>query len=81
VNANAVDTQPILLGYKGNSEIDAGFYYCPYELLISTGVVIHPQTFDPVISFMTRYGTLTVDPENYYTKIDLVDSTTTIDSI
>ncbi len=47
----------ILVGYKGgNDEQDAGYFYCPYIPLMSTGVMINPQTGQPVMSLMTRYG-------------------------
>ena len=58
VNAYAGDTTPVLIGYKGQGEIDAAAYYCPYVPLTSSGVVIDPNTFEPVVSFMTRYGYL-----------------------
>lgn len=47
----------ILVGYKGgNGETDAGYFYCPYIPLMSSGVVVNPVTFQPVVSLMTRYG-------------------------
>ena len=46
----------VLVGYKGGSESDAAAFYCPYIPLISSGVVLDPATFEPVVSFMTRYG-------------------------
>ena len=46
----------ILVGYKGSSESDAAAFYCPYIPLMSSGVVLDPSTFEPVVSFMTRYG-------------------------
>lgn len=50
-------SDPILVGFKGgNGETDTGYFYCPYVPLMSSGVVINPQTFQPVISLMTRYG-------------------------
>lgn len=58
VNQYAQDDTPVLVGYKGQGEIDAAAYYCPYVPLTSSGVVIDPQTFEPVVSFMTRYGYL-----------------------
>ncbi len=42
---------------KGKSELDAGYFYCPYVLILSSGVVVNPVTFQPIISLMTRYGT------------------------
>jgi hypothetical protein len=55
VNQYASDGTSVLVGYKGN-DIDAAAFYCPYVPLTSSGVVIDPQTFEPVVSFMTRYG-------------------------
>jgi len=46
----------VLIGYKGSSESDAAAFYCPYIPLMSSGVVLDPATFEPVVSFMTRYG-------------------------
>jgi hypothetical protein len=56
VNTYANDAAPVLLGYKGSGEIDAAAFYCPYVPLMSSGVVVDPQSFEPVVSFMTRYG-------------------------
>ncbi len=56
VNTYAVDNAPVLIGYKGSSESDAAAFYCPYIPLMSSGVVLDPATFEPVVSFMTRYG-------------------------
>jgi hypothetical protein len=56
VDSYASDTQPVLVGYKGSSEADAAAFYCPYIPLMSSGVVLDPTTFEPVVSFMTRYG-------------------------
>jgi len=52
----AADSTPVLVGYKGASETDAAAFYCPYIPLMSSGVVLDPSTFEPVVSFMTRYG-------------------------
>ena len=46
----------ILMGYKGSTETDAAAFYCPYVPLMSSGVVMDPATFEPVVSFMSRYG-------------------------
>jgi len=56
VNSYASDASDILIGYKGSSEADAAAFYCPYVPLMSSGVVLDPSTFEPVVSFMTRYG-------------------------
>lgn len=56
VDSYANDNTPVLVGYKGSSEADAPAFYCPYIPLMSSGVVLDPTTFEPVVSFMTRYG-------------------------
>ena len=55
VNTYAADDD-VLVGYKGTSESDAAAFYCPYIPLMSSGVVLDPSTFEPTVSFMTRYG-------------------------
>jgi hypothetical protein len=70
----------ILVGYKGgNGETDTGYFYCPYIPLMSSGVVINPITFQPVVSMMTRYGktaftqtqTSLGNSADYYGKINV----------
>ena len=56
VDTYASDSTDVLVGYKGSSESDAAAFYCPYIPLMSSGVVLDPSTFEPVVSFMTRYG-------------------------
>lgn len=74
----------ILVGYKGgNGETDAGYFYCPYIPLMSSGVIVNPVTFQPVVSMMTRYGkTAFVNPNSslgnsadYYGKVNVTDLT------
>ena len=56
VDQYAADNAPVLVGYKGDGEIDAAAFYCPYIPLMSSGTVLDPSTFEPTVSFMTRYG-------------------------
>ena len=56
VDSYAADSTSVLVGYKGSSESDAAAFYCPYIPLMSSGVVLDPTSFEPVVSFMTRYG-------------------------
>ncbi len=81
-STNPAGSDTILVGYKGgNNETDAGYFYCPYIPLMSSGVVVNPVTFQPVVSLMTRYGKLAMTDSNlslgnsadYYGKI-LVDN-------
>ena len=56
VNSYLSSSSPVLIGYKGAGEVDAAAFYCPYIPLMSSGVIVDPSTFEPVVSFMTRYG-------------------------
>lgn len=58
VDTYAATTAPVLIGYKGSGELDAAAYYCPYVPLTSSGIVTNPDTFQPTVSFITRYGFL-----------------------
>lgn len=61
-------TDKILIGYKGgNGETDAGYFYAPYVPVMSSGVIVNPVTFQPVMSLMTRYG-----------KVAFTDTTTSL---
>ena len=54
--SDSSDNNQVLVGYKGSSEADAAAFYCPYIPLMSSGVVLDPATFEPVVGFLTRYG-------------------------
>jgi len=57
VDTYASDDEMVLIGYKG-SDVDAAAFYCPYIPLMSTGIVMDPNTGEHVTSFLTRYGYL-----------------------
>jgi hypothetical protein len=68
----------LLIGYKGgNGEQDAGYFYCPYIPLMSTGVIMNPTTYQPSMSLMTRYAktsftnsaTSLANSSDYYGKV------------
>lgn len=70
--------EDILIGYKGgSSELDSGYFYCPYIPLMSTGVVMDANTFMPAVSLMTRYAKATFtnastslgNSADYYSRI------------
>jgi hypothetical protein len=79
VDQYANDSTPILVGYKGDGEIDAAAFYCPYIPLMSSGTVLDPATFEPTVSFMTRYGYVELQNQasslgnaaDYLSKIDV----------
>lgn len=62
----------ILLGFKGNSVLDAGYFYAPYIPLLSTPTVLDPNSFTPNKGIMTRYGKkLIEDGGLYYATISV----------
>ena len=79
VDQYASDSAPLLVGYKGDGEIDAAAFYCPYIPLMSSGTVLDPSTFEPTVSFMTRYGYVELNNQasslgnaaDYLSKIDV----------
>ncbi len=54
-SANAAASQYYVVGYKGTSPYDAGFFYCPYVPLQMVRAV-GESSFQPKIGFKTRYG-------------------------
>ena len=55
IDPYAFGNQYITVGYKGQSAMDAGLFYCPYVPLQMVRAV-DPSTFTPKIGFKTRYG-------------------------
>jgi hypothetical protein len=53
---NGAEPEFLMMGYKGLNETDAGLIFCPYIPILSTGVVMDKETFNPTVTFMTRYG-------------------------
>jgi len=76
------DNNQVLVGYKGSSEADAAAFYCPYIPLMSSGVVLDPTTFEPVVGFLTRYGYVELtntasslgNAADYLSKVAIVSS-------
>jgi hypothetical protein len=75
-------TEPVVMGFKGgNGEMDCGYFYCPYIPLMSSGVVVDPNTFNPHVSLMTRYGKATFtstatslgNSADYYGRISIAN--------
>ena len=54
-SANVAASQYYVVGYKGTSPYDAGFFYCPYVPLQMVRAV-GEDSFQPKIGFKTRYG-------------------------
>jgi len=56
----------ILLGFKGSSVLDAGYFYAPYIPLLSTPTVLDPNSFTPNKGIMTRYGKKLIEDGGLY---------------
>ncbi len=74
-------TEAVLVGYKGSSELDSGYFYCPYIPLTSAGSVRDINTFDTATMMMTRYGKCTFtstatslgNSADYYGRISIAN--------
>lgn len=73
-----------VIGYKGSNPFDAGLFYCPYVPLMLQQA-IDPDTFQPKLAFLTRYGmvsnpfansagdgSLTFNANKYYRKVRVI---------
>jgi hypothetical protein len=56
----------ILMGFKGNSVLDSGYFYAPYVPLLSTPTVLDPNSFTPNKGLMTRYGKKLIEDGGLY---------------
>ena len=46
----------LMMGYRGDSYMDSGYFYAPYVPLTQTPVVLDPESFCPRKGILTRYG-------------------------
>jgi hypothetical protein len=66
----------ILMGFKaGNDPYKSGIIYSPYTNWMSN-TVIHPDTFNNIRGFFTRYGLNTVPRGKYYYARLMLDNLT-----
>lgn len=56
----------ILMGYKGNSILDSGYFYAPYIPLLATPTILDPNSYTPTKGVMTRYGKKLIEDGNLY---------------
>lgn len=78
---NIAGNNTIIMGYKGPNEVDTGYFHCPYVPLVASQPITDPNTFEPVIQLMTRYGKATFTDANislgnsssYYAKITVAN--------
>ena len=65
-----VQSNTILLGFRGTQFLETGAVYAPYVPLIMTPLVYDPTNFTPRKGVMTRYAKKIVRPE-FYGKINV----------
>jgi len=64
----------ILMGYKGDSYMDAGYFYLPYVPLTQTPVVLDPENFCPRKGILTRYGKkLLREGAKFYARLSIAN--------
>ena len=56
----------ILMGYKGKTFLDSGYFYCPYIPVKVTPIIYDPNTLQPRRGMITRYATKCVDGGEYF---------------
>lgn len=65
-------TNQILMGYKGDSYMDAGYFYTPYVPLTQTPTVLDPESFCPRKGLLTRYGKkLLREGSKFYARLSI----------
>lgn len=64
----------LLMGFKGNSYMDSGYFYCPYVPLTSTPTVLDPEAFTPRRGLLTRYGKkLLREGAKFYARLNIAN--------
>ena len=64
----------ILMGYKGDSYMDSGYFYCPYVPLTQTPTVLDPESFCPRRGILTRYGKkLLREGAKFYARLSIAN--------
>jgi len=62
-------TDEILMGYKGDNAMDAGYIYAPYIPLQQLPTIVDPESFQPRKGILTRYGKVVIEPYNKYYRV------------
>jgi hypothetical protein len=60
----------VLLGYKGENFLDAGYVFCPYTMGILTPVIYEPYNYNYRRGIMSRYGKKLVR-DGYYGRVEV----------
>ena len=60
-----VNARDVLVGYNGNSWMDTGYVFSPYELAYMSPVVINPNTFRQTQAMLSRAALQCIAPDCY----------------
>lgn len=64
----------VLMGYKGDSYMDSGYFYAPYVPLTQTPTVLDPESFCPRKGILTRYGKkLLREGSKFYARMNIAN--------
>jgi len=67
-------TGQLLMGYKGDSYMDSGYFFCPYVPLTQTPVVLDPENLCPRKGLLTRYGKkLLREGAKFYARLSIAN--------
>lgn len=64
----------ILVGRKGQSNLEAAYIHAPYVALIATQAILHPEDFTPRKALMSRYAKHLVEDGQFYYATLTVDN-------
>lgn len=65
-------TNRILMGYRGEEDYDAGYFYCPCLPLKKTPTILDPHTFVPRNGLITNYAKHLHNPD-YFATLKIVN--------
>jgi hypothetical protein len=64
----------LLMGYKGESYMDSGYFFCPYVPLTQTPTVLDPDSLCPRKGLLTRYGKkLLREGAKFYARLSIAN--------
>ena len=70
----AFPVNQLLMGYRGDSYLDSGYFYCPYVPLVQSPVVLDPHSLCPRKGLMTRYGKKMLrDGQKFYARLNIAN--------
>lgn len=63
-------TDSLVMGYRGDSSMDVGYFYCPYVALMQGPLLYDPETGCPRKGVLTRYGKIMLrEGPRYFARV------------